>query len=221
MLGSVPRQELIQMIERQISHEKRLQVPIDNVKICKEEVQANAFRENLDKQNKNRQPSFFEIMKVIDVVKIRELANNEMLPPNEWKATETITHAKEQSLGTGLPTLTLNNEDSITSNSTGYTTISCTSLDSRNKTSLDASTQNSFSTMIAQIDCSEESIKLLSNSNSIRIVPASGKVQLVIIIITITTTLYNNQFSLPTNVQQLKNKPDSPHFPLSRVLYNK
>lgn len=47
---------------------------------------------DIDERNKNRRPSRFEVMPAPDILKLREIANNEMLPAQARKEKENINH---------------------------------------------------------------------------------------------------------------------------------
>uniref|UniRef100_A0AAG5CXU7 Chloride channel protein n=1 Tax=Anopheles atroparvus TaxID=41427 RepID=A0AAG5CXU7_ANOAO len=84
LLGSVQRYELIKMIDRHIGREKRLEVAAKLLKEAEEkarEEQERQKREAAEEAQKARRPSRFEVVPAPDILKLRERANNEMLPP--------------------------------------------------------------------------------------------------------------------------------------------
>lgn len=169
LLGSVQRKELIKIIARQISRQKRLQVASK----WQKEAQTIAF----DQINTDRRPSRFEVIEGTDVSKLRELANNEMLPAHARRGKNAITHPIHEQM-VHLPTRSiLKNADSMTSTSTGYATI--TSSESHSRSPLDGIFPKSSSTLIAPDVCDRESMELLLKSNSTSINPAITKVKLV------------------------------------------
>lgn len=46
----------------------------------------------IDERNKTRRPSRFEVMPAPDILKLREMANNEMLPAQARKEKENLNH---------------------------------------------------------------------------------------------------------------------------------
>lgn len=50
------------------------------------------MQQEIDERNKNRRPSRFEVMPAPDILKLREIANNEMLPAQAKKGKENINH---------------------------------------------------------------------------------------------------------------------------------
>lgn len=87
LLGSVQRYELIKMIEKHIGREKRMEV----AQKWQKEAQERALEEEKKKQEvelKMRRPSRFEVLPAPDILSLRQIANDEMLPPK--KRTETM-----------------------------------------------------------------------------------------------------------------------------------
>lgn len=80
LLGSVERTELIKIIAKQISSEKRLQVAAQ----WQKEVQDIRSREKdeFNEQNTILSPSLIEVTSVDTVANINEFTNNEALPPH-------------------------------------------------------------------------------------------------------------------------------------------
>lgn len=91
LLGSVQRHELIKMIDKHIGREKRLEVAAKWKKaaedLMREEYEKR--QKEMEEKNKNRRPSRFEVVPTPDILKLREMANNEMLPPQAKKARES------------------------------------------------------------------------------------------------------------------------------------
>lgn len=94
LLGSVQRHELIKMIDRQIGREKRLEVAAKWHKEAEERAreEMEKLQKEIDERNKSRRSSRFEVLPSPDVLKLREIANNEMLPPQARKGKETINN---------------------------------------------------------------------------------------------------------------------------------
>ncbi|KAH8243182.1 hypothetical protein KR032_005241 [Drosophila birchii] len=87
LLGSVQRYELIKMIEKHIGREKRMEV----AQKWQKEAQERALEEEKKKQEvelKMRRPSRFEVLPAPDILSLRQIANDEMLPPK--KRAETL-----------------------------------------------------------------------------------------------------------------------------------
>ncbi|XP_058128872.1 chloride channel protein 2 isoform X2 [Anopheles ziemanni] len=83
LLGSVQRYELIKMIDRHIGREKRLEVAAKLMKEAEEKAREEQERQKREAEEaqKTRRPSRFEVVPAPDILKLRERANNEMLPP--------------------------------------------------------------------------------------------------------------------------------------------
>lgn len=97
LLGSVQRYELIKMIDRHIGREKRLEMAARWQKEAEERAREELERlqlqqKQIDERNKSRRPSRFEVMPAPDILKLREHANNEMLPNQQRKERENINH---------------------------------------------------------------------------------------------------------------------------------
>lgn len=92
LLGSVQRHELIKMIDQHIGREKRLEVAAKWQKEAEERAreELEKLKKENEERNRSRRPSRFEVIPAPDVVKLRELANNEMLPPQAKKGKDTI-----------------------------------------------------------------------------------------------------------------------------------
>ncbi|EDV43258.2 uncharacterized protein Dana_GF16614, isoform D [Drosophila ananassae] len=87
LLGSVQRYELIKMIEKHIGREKRMEV----AQKWQKEAEERALEEEKKKQEvelKMRRPSRFEVLPAPDILSLRQIANDEMLPPK--KRAETL-----------------------------------------------------------------------------------------------------------------------------------
>uniref|UniRef100_A0A182P7R8 Chloride channel protein n=1 Tax=Anopheles epiroticus TaxID=199890 RepID=A0A182P7R8_9DIPT len=92
LLGSVQRYELIKMIDKHIGREKRLEVAAKLMKEAEEkarEEQERQKREAAAEAEKTRRPSRFEVVPAPDILKLRERANNEMLPPQARRESNT------------------------------------------------------------------------------------------------------------------------------------
>ncbi|XP_055299959.1 chloride channel protein 2 isoform X4 [Sitodiplosis mosellana] len=92
LLGSVQRHELIKMIDKHIGREKRLEVAAKWQKEAEDRAREEYEKrqKEFEERNKSRRSSRFEVVPAPDVSKLRELANNEMLPPQAKKAKETL-----------------------------------------------------------------------------------------------------------------------------------
>ncbi|XP_064547947.1 chloride channel protein 2 isoform X5 [Drosophila montana] len=87
LLGSVQRYELIKIIEKHIGREKRMEV----AQKWQKEAEERALEEEKKKQEaelKQRRPSRFEVLPAPDILSLRQIANDEMLPPK--KRAETM-----------------------------------------------------------------------------------------------------------------------------------
>ncbi|XP_032289453.1 chloride channel protein 2 isoform X9 [Drosophila virilis] len=87
LLGSVQRYELIKIIEKHIGREKRMEV----AQKWQKEAEERALEEEkkkLEAELKQRRPSRFEVLPAPDILSLRQIANDEMLPPK--KRAETI-----------------------------------------------------------------------------------------------------------------------------------
>ncbi|ETN67164.1 chloride channel protein 2 [Anopheles darlingi] len=83
LLGSVQRYELIKMIDKHIGREKRLEVAAKLMKEAEEKAreEQERLKREAEEASKTRRPSRFEVIPAPDILKLRERANNEMLPP--------------------------------------------------------------------------------------------------------------------------------------------
>lgn len=83
LLGSVQRFELIKMIDKHIGREKRLEVAAK----WKKEAEEKEEQERIKRMQEERQrrPSRFEVVPAPDIIKLRQIANNEMLTPQAKK----------------------------------------------------------------------------------------------------------------------------------------
>lgn len=82
LLGSIGRVELIKIINKHTGRDRRLEVA---AKWKKEE-------EHRPREEHRIRTTRFEVEQHPNVVKLRELANNEMLPPQAKKTKETLLH---------------------------------------------------------------------------------------------------------------------------------
>lgn len=94
LLGSVQRHELIKMIDKHIGREKRLEVAAKWQKEAQEKAreEQEKLQKEAEERNRTRRPSRFEVIPAPDILKLRELANNEMLPAQAKKGKETINN---------------------------------------------------------------------------------------------------------------------------------
>lgn len=90
LLGSVQRYELIKMIDKHIGREKRLEVAAKWKKEAEEREEQERIRRVAEESlNRQRRPSRFEVVPAPDIIKLRQIANNEMLP-NQAKKAENL-----------------------------------------------------------------------------------------------------------------------------------
>lgn len=82
LLGSVQRHDLIKMIDKHIGREKRLEMAARRRKEAEEREEQERIRKL---QETPRRPSRFEVVPAPDIIKLREIANNEMLTPQAKK----------------------------------------------------------------------------------------------------------------------------------------
>lgn len=87
LLGSVQRYELIKMIDRHIGREKRLEVAAKWKKEAEEREEQDRIRRM--QEEKQRRPSRFEVIPAPDIMKLRQIANNEMLPNQARKESSS------------------------------------------------------------------------------------------------------------------------------------
>uniref|UniRef100_A0A034VCT9 Chloride channel protein 2 n=1 Tax=Bactrocera dorsalis TaxID=27457 RepID=A0A034VCT9_BACDO len=88
LLGSVQRYELIKMIEKHIGREKRMEV----AQKWQKEAEERAREEEKKKQEAElrvRRPSRFEVLPAPDILSLRQIANDEMLPPKQRQESFT------------------------------------------------------------------------------------------------------------------------------------
>lgn len=86
LLGSVQRYELIKMIDSHIGRDKRLEVAAK----WKKEAEEREEQERIKRmqEDRNRRPSRFEVVPAPDIIKLRQIANNEMLTPQAKKDSQ-------------------------------------------------------------------------------------------------------------------------------------
>ncbi|XP_065355136.1 chloride channel protein 2 isoform X2 [Calliphora vicina] len=82
LLGSVQRYELIKMIEKHIGREKRMEVAQKWQKEAEERAREEE-RKKQEAEQKMRRPSRFEVLPAPDIISLRQIANDEMLPPKK------------------------------------------------------------------------------------------------------------------------------------------
>lgn len=92
LLGSVQRHELIKMIDRQIGREKRLEVAAKWQKEAEEKAREEfeKIQKIMGEKKGSRRSSRFEVVPSPDVSRLRDLANNEMLPPLARKGRDSL-----------------------------------------------------------------------------------------------------------------------------------
>lgn len=87
LLGSVQRYELIKMIEKHIGREKRMEIA---QKWQKEAEEKAKEIEEQQRQQRLRRPSRFEVLPAPDILSLRQIANDEMLPPKKRQETSSV-----------------------------------------------------------------------------------------------------------------------------------
>ncbi|KAL7019495.1 hypothetical protein ACKWTF_011136 [Chironomus riparius] len=88
LLGSVQRYDLIKMIDKHIGREKRLEMATRMKKEAEEREEQERIRKL---QEGPRRQSRFEVVPAPDIIKLREIANNEMLTPQAKKESSQFT----------------------------------------------------------------------------------------------------------------------------------
>lgn len=85
LLGSVQRYELIKIIDRHIGRDKRLEVAAKWKKEAEERAKEEQERLTREAESTERQrrPSRFEVSPAPDILKLRQIANNEIASPNK------------------------------------------------------------------------------------------------------------------------------------------
>lgn len=96
LLGSVQRYELIKMIDRHIGREKRLEMAarwhLEAQERAREEMERlQDEQRQIDERNKTRRPSRFEVMPAPDILKLREIANSDLLADQQLNR-ENVNH---------------------------------------------------------------------------------------------------------------------------------
>jgi len=91
LLGSVQRYDLIKMIDKHIGREKRLEVAAKWKKEQEEREEQDRIRRMQEAQ---RRPSRFEVVPAPDIIKLRQIANNEMLTPQAKKQQEQTSSSQ-------------------------------------------------------------------------------------------------------------------------------
>ncbi|XP_037944560.1 chloride channel protein 2-like [Teleopsis dalmanni] len=97
LLGSVQRYELIKMIEKHIGREKRMEVAQKWQKEAEERAREEE-KKKLEAELKMRRPSRFEVLPAPDILSLRQIANDEMLPPKKRQETLNNTLAPRKSI---------------------------------------------------------------------------------------------------------------------------
>lgn len=100
LLGSVQRQELIKMIDKHIGREKRLEVAAKWQKEAEQKARERyeSFQIENEDRSRSRRSSRFDVIPTTDVNRLREAANNEMLPPQAKKQAAESHHPSLHSL---------------------------------------------------------------------------------------------------------------------------
>ncbi|EDW81288.2 uncharacterized protein Dwil_GK11107, partial [Drosophila willistoni] len=101
LLGSVQRYELIKMIEKHIGREKRMDVAQKWQKEAEQrahEEEQVAAAAKVEEQLKMRRPSRFEVLPAPDILSLRQIANDEMLPPKKRAETMNSSLAPRKSI---------------------------------------------------------------------------------------------------------------------------
>lgn len=89
LLGSVQRFELIKMIDKHIGREKRLEVAAKWKKEAEEREEQDRIKRI--QEERQRRPSRFEVVPAPDIIKLRQIANNEMLTPQAKKESSQFS----------------------------------------------------------------------------------------------------------------------------------
>uniref|UniRef100_A0A1I8P555 Uncharacterized protein n=1 Tax=Stomoxys calcitrans TaxID=35570 RepID=A0A1I8P555_STOCA len=135
LLGSVQRYELIKMIEKHIGREKRMEVA-QKWKKEAEEKQREEERKKQEAEQRMRRPSRFEVLPAPDILSLRQIANDEMLPPKKKQESLNNTLQPRKSILKKTNSFNLKAFTSPTSlnspNITPYTTITGTEYRIRN-----------------------------------------------------------------------------------------
>ncbi|XP_073840557.1 chloride channel protein 2 isoform X3 [Musca autumnalis] len=97
LLGSVQRYELIKMIEKHIGREKRMEVAQKWKKEAEERIREEE-RKKQEAEQRMRRPSRFEVLPAPDILSLRQIANDEMLPPKKKQETLNNTLQPRKSI---------------------------------------------------------------------------------------------------------------------------
>ncbi|XP_030374554.1 chloride channel protein 2-like isoform X2 [Scaptodrosophila lebanonensis] len=82
LLGSVHRHDLINLIQEHIGRDRRLQVAQQWQQEVDEQRAREQAKDYQGSANNERRPSRFEVVAATDLLHLRQIANDEMLPPN-------------------------------------------------------------------------------------------------------------------------------------------
>ncbi|KAL9890912.1 chloride channel protein 2 isoform 6-T12 [Glossina fuscipes fuscipes] len=178
LLGSVQRYELIKMIEKHIGREKRMEV----AQKWQKEAEERAREEEKKKQEveqKMRRPSRFEVLPAPDILSLRQIANDEMLPPKKRQESMNNTLQPRKSilkktnsfnLKAFTPTSSLHSP-----NITPYTTITGTT-EYRIRNAFEAIFKKSTTLQDVQ-PTNSEGVGTMSAATSADVVPGTPTVQ--------------------------------------------
>uniref|UniRef100_A0A1B0G9E3 Chloride channel protein n=1 Tax=Glossina morsitans morsitans TaxID=37546 RepID=A0A1B0G9E3_GLOMM len=178
LLGSVQRYELIKMIEKHIGREKRMEV----AQKWQKEAEERAREEEKKKQEaeqKMRRPSRFEVLPAPDILSLRQIANDEMLPPKKRQESMNNTLQPRKSilkktnsfnLKAFTPTSSLHSP-----NITPYTTITGTT-EYRIRNAFEAIFKKSTTLQDVQ-PTNAEGVGTMSAATSADVVPGTPTVQ--------------------------------------------
>lgn len=78
LLGSIPRIQLIQLIEKHIGRERRLQVAAIRMKAAQERAREEAIKREMERQ---RRPSRFQVVPAPDVLFVRQMSEQQLVKP--------------------------------------------------------------------------------------------------------------------------------------------
>lgn len=78
LLGSIQRMQLIQLIEKHIGRERRLQVAAIRMKAAQERAKEEALRREMERQ---RRPSRFQVVPAPDVLFVRQMSEQQLVKP--------------------------------------------------------------------------------------------------------------------------------------------
>lgn len=84
LLGSIQRVQLIQLIEKHIGRERRLQVAAIRMKAAQERAREEALKREMERQ---RRPSRFQVVPAPDVLFVRQMSEQQLVKPTTYGPT--------------------------------------------------------------------------------------------------------------------------------------